>query len=375
MPEDTLDVWEKNKAAYRKLVFSLCVFHATVVERKKFGPIGWNRPYEFADTDFFISLSQLQTWIKSHDEIPFELIQYLIGKLNYGGRITLDQDEKAFMAILGSFISPHTASEDFKCIADSTYYPVPEKYTLAHYKTYLRKFPDVDKPFVFGLDENATIIRSQSEAKTLLEKVFELEFASKNLIKTNKNDENNEIIVSKYIAIKDKMHKIITELPELLDEDVWRKKFPISYEECLNTLLLKEAQRFNLLLQVIYVSLKNTLKALEGVAHINETLDSIYSDITYGKVPSSWLKYSYPTFDSLAIFFSNLQDRISFFKGWIDCGHPQNFWLPGFFDQKSFITTLLQQKARKDNLYYSTLALELTPLELNANIPEPPRPK
>jgi len=123
------------------------------------------------------------------------------------------------------------------------------------------------------------------------------------------------------------------------------------------------------------VSLKNTLKALEGVAHINKTLESIYSDITYGKVPSSWLKFCYPTFDSLAIFLNNLQDRISFFRGWIECGHPQNFWLPGFYDQKSFVTTLLQQKARKDNKYFTTLSLMLTPLELNADIPDPPKPK
>mmetsp|Transcript_27845 Transcript_27845/g.27722 ORF Transcript_27845/g.27722 Transcript_27845/m.27722 type:complete len:196 (-) Transcript_27845:3-590(-) len=195
------------------------------------------------------------------------------------------------MALLGSFIGPHVIEKDFKKISNNTYYPIPDQYSLTHYKSYLRKYPDVDRPDIFGLDENATIIKSQTEAKTLLEKVYELEFASKNLIKDNKEEENDDIIVSKYTAIKDKMHKIITELPELLDEEQCRKKFPISYQECLNTLLLKEAQRYNLLLQVIYVSLKNTLKALEGIAHINDILDSIYSDITYGKVPSSWLKY------------------------------------------------------------------------------------
>ena len=144
----------------------------------------------------------------------------------------MDQDEEAFMAILESFINPNTTSEDFKYIAESTYYPVPEKFTLAQFKTYLRKYPDVDRPDIFGLDENATIIRSQSEAKALLEKVFELEFASKNLIKSERaSEENDEMIVSKYTAIKDKMHKIITELPELLNEEECRRKFPISYEE------------------------------------------------------------------------------------------------------------------------------------------------
>ena len=56
-----------GRPEWRALLFVLCYLHSLVQERRKFGPIGWNVPYEFNQSDLSACTHFLQVrYILSH---------------------------------------------------------------------------------------------------------------------------------------------------------------------------------------------------------------------------------------------------------------------------------------------------------------------
>ena len=53
---------------WKKIVFGICFFHAILLERKKFGPLGFNIRYVFNDVSFLYHLHSNFDSIRSISE-------------------------------------------------------------------------------------------------------------------------------------------------------------------------------------------------------------------------------------------------------------------------------------------------------------------
>jgi len=103
--EETLD--EKitqNLLDFKKLMFGSIFLHGVILERKKFGPLGFNKMYDFNDTDLTASIDFLLD-LCNRDKIPFDSIEYMIGEITYGGRVTEELDFRTLRCTLRTFLN------------------------------------------------------------------------------------------------------------------------------------------------------------------------------------------------------------------------------------------------------------------------------
>jgi dynein heavy chain len=54
----------KKDAQFKKLLFALAYFHAVILERRKYGPIGWNIQYMWMMSDLEVSKRQVRMFLE-----------------------------------------------------------------------------------------------------------------------------------------------------------------------------------------------------------------------------------------------------------------------------------------------------------------------
>uniref|UniRef100_A0A3Q0RTW8 Dynein heavy chain 10, axonemal n=1 Tax=Amphilophus citrinellus TaxID=61819 RepID=A0A3Q0RTW8_AMPCI len=221
--------------AFCSLVFVLAFFHAVVQERRKYGKIGWNVPYDFSESDFFVSAHK-----QGDTDIPWGSLKYLIGEVMYGGR-AIDSFDRRILTVymdeyFGDFLFYTFQQFHFFRNKDVDYKipPTgPKKVYVGQQLYEIETMPLANTPEVMGLHSNAEIGYYTNAVKEMWTHLIDLQ---------------PQTGMSWYLS--DTQNK----LPQLFDLDVIHKKFGTDISPT-SVVLLQELERFNKLVFRMQLSL------------------------------------------------------------------------------------------------------------------------
>jgi len=336
-----------------KLIFGLCFFHANILERKKFGPLGWNIRYGFSDTDRDTTLTNLTIFLdEQNNSVPWDAMTYLIGEVYYGGRVTDRWDERTLRTVLKRFFVKESLEDGFKYSESGIYYPAGHD-TIAEYLKYVETFPFSDDPDIFGLHQNANTQFMNAEAGRLIGDVL---LVQPRLSTSGGQKSPDEIVFEVADMIQEKIRTTLIDIDEHLEGTF--KEDDKGQVESLATVLKQEIERFNKMLVVLWDVLKNLKKAIKGLVVMNFVLEKVYNCFLNNQVPPVWTSASYPSLAPLGEWVNDLVLRLDFIQQWLLKGPPKSFWLSGFYFPQGFLTGCKQTHARKYNLPIDTLEYE-----------------
>merc|ERR1719311_874490 len=156
----TKEDFEDRDSKVKSILFGLCHFHAVMLERKKFGPMGYNMMYPFATGDLRDSASILYNYLENNSsgKVPWDDLRYLFGEIMYGGHIVDDWDRKMCEKYLLYFMKDELLDEmEMIPYADGKLsWPSPQAGPHEKYLEHIETMPP-ESPLFFGMHPNAEI--------------------------------------------------------------------------------------------------------------------------------------------------------------------------------------------------------------------------
>ena len=368
--QDMLDKYEFKE--WKSLVFTLSFLHSIVLERKKYGPLGWCVPYDFNNSDIEASIifvdKQFEKGLQIDDKmlpnkmINFKTLVNVVSVILYGGRIIDRKDGELFKVIIESYLE----DSFFTRLSNLTYYPTgkdqkkssvvyscpdgTEVTQINQYINHISGFSDIDPPQVFGLHGSADLSYRIREFNELISVISDTQ--PKEAGGGGSGADSKDSIVKRTVM------SMLNNLPEEFQE----KEFRIKIDNLqwftlgkglavpLHNVLLQETTAIQNIIVNVKTSLSKSRDALDGKLMMTEDIVMAIDYIFEGKPPNSWMfdagggEISWLS-STVGNWFSGLRVRADKMREWLSCeaNKRPSFYLPGFLNPQGFIAAFKQE--------------------------------
>ncbi|CAF0729412.1 unnamed protein product, partial [Didymodactylos carnosus] len=322
---------------WRPLLYAVAFLHTIVQERRKFGPLGWNIPYEFNTSDFNATVQFIQNHLDEVDvgkQMQWKTIHYMISEVQYGGRVTDDFDKRLLKTYVKCWFRDEMFEPGF--YFEDQKYRIPKMATIQDVFEYINDLPAYDSGKVFGLNPLADARYQEDTTRKVLDTILSIQPKEAR----GGAGETREAVI----------YRLATETLEKLPSDyiAHEVKERLAKLEPMNIFLRQEIDRFQRVLNAVKRTLTDLKLAIDGTIVMNEELRDALDRMYDAKIPSVWLKLSWES-STLGAWFSDLYQRNEQYRSWLKLDkdqRPLTYWMTGFFNPQGFLTAMRQEITR-----------------------------
>lgn len=335
---------EEADSKTKSILFGLCHFHSIIMERKVFGPMGFNMKYPFSIGDLRDSATCLQNYIDNSGggKIPWQDLKYIFGEIMYGGHIVNDFDRLVANEYLNFYMKDELLDEMemYPFAEDGVSFMSPAPTTFEKYIEHIDKNITSDTPIAFGLHPNAEIEFRTQQSNNMFNTLLELQ--PRKVSSGDGSASPQQIAEGIANDLLEKFGERIFDIDDLIRN--------LDEQGPYQNVFIQEMDVMNKLLEEMRRSIKELQLGFAGELTMSDAMESLMASLYMGKVPSTWANISWPSLRSLASWGSNFTDRLAQLEEW--AGNPSEIpkvtWLSGLVNPTSFLTAICQVTAQRN---------------------------